>query len=230
MSLSLANKILRIFGLVITKEKNLRLIYQHDYGKKGFFGYREIQIYHNKRKINKIWADEKTLQIIADYTKKRIPVLKSGICHGTRNGFEQRILNNLLGIPIIGTEISDTAKKFPNTIQWDFHEQNPQWKGGFSLVYSNALDQAFNPKKALETWVEQLQEDGLLFIEHSMSHSASGASEMDPFGAHPMVMPYLFFDWGKDLYKLKDILRPPYKKAGKYDLWIFVISKEKSSN
>ena len=39
-----------------------------------------------------------------------------------------------------------------------------------------------------------------------MVHSASFAGEMDPFGAHPMVMPYLFFVWGRESYRLCDIL------------------------
>lgn len=221
----LSNRLLRPFGLVMTPAKNLQLVYQHDYGAAGFNKYRDVQIFHNKRKIDKVWADEATLALVAEHVRAHVPDIKAGICHGTRRGFEQTELSRMLGCPVIGTEISDTAKDFPNTVQWDFHERNPQWVGAFTFVYSNALDQAFDPRRALDTWVEQLTPDGLLFIEHTMRHSAAGASEMDPFGAHPMVMPYLFFEWGKGKYRLLDIIHAPHKKAGKFDVWVFVIGK-----
>ena len=111
--------------------------------------------------------------------------IKAGICHGTRGGFEQAVFSRLLKCPVIGTEISDTAIHFPQTVQWDFHEPNFNWIGAFSVVYSNSLNQAFDSKKALETWVEQLTEDGLLFIEHTMSHSASGGIRNGPIRCTP---------------------------------------------
>ncbi len=219
------NKLLRRFGIEIVRQKDLQLYYQHDYGVAGFDKYRDIQVYHNNRKLDKIWADEKTLGLISKYVKTHVKKVKAGICHGTRRGFEQAVLSRLLKCTVIGTEISDTAIRFPQTVQWDFHKRNSKWIGAYSVVYSNSLDQAFDPKRALETWVEQLTEDGLLFIEHTMSHSASGASEMDPFGAHPLIMPYLIFEWGRGKYRLADIIRPSHKKHDKYDLWIFVIKK-----
>ena len=197
------------------------MTYQHDYGEGGYEEYRKAQVFHNKQKIDQVWADERTLGVIADYIRQHIGTIKGGICHGTRRGFEQAEFCKQLGCPVIGTEISDTAEQFPDTVQWDFHEQRQEWKGNFSFVYSNSLDQAFDPKKALDTWTDQLTSDGLLFIEHTMAHSASGASEMDPFGAHPMAMPYLIFKWGRGKYKLVDILELSHER--KYDIWIFVI-------
>jgi hypothetical protein len=43
--------------------------------------------------------------------------------------------------------------------------------------------------------VSQLKIGGLLFVEHTMQHTAGAASEMDPFGADAMIMPYLFAEW-----------------------------------
>lgn len=93
---------------------------------------------------------------------------------------------------IIGTDTSETATQFPNMVVWDFHEENPDWKGAFDFVYTNSLDQAMEPKRALDAWVGQLKPKGRIYIEHTMSHAPAGAGAMDPFGAHPMVMPYLF--------------------------------------
>ena len=42
----------------------------------------------------------------------------------TKNGFEQKIFLKLIkNSKIIGTEISDTASKYENTVQHDFHDE-----------------------------------------------------------------------------------------------------------
>jgi hypothetical protein len=214
---------LRSLGFSLVPRQSLLLTYQHDYGTDGYEKYRRTQILHNKRKINQVWADEETLGIIASYIKTHVPVVRAGICHGTRRGYEQAEFSRQLGCPVIGTEISDSASQFANTVQWDFHEQKDEWRNRFSFVYSNSIDQAFEPQKALSTWAAQLEESGLLFLDHTMLHSAAGASEMDPFGAHPMVMPYLLFKWGSNEYRLVDILEIDHKQ--KHRMWIFVIRR-----
>jgi hypothetical protein len=50
---------------------------------------------------------------------------------------------------------------------------------------------------------------------------------MDPFGAHPMIMPYLFFAWGHGHYQLVDIFEIPEKKNNQLKVWIFVLEKTK---
>jgi hypothetical protein len=201
-------------------------VYQHDYGTGGFEKYRQVQEFHNRRKLRHVWADENTLAVVADYVRTKVGAPVRGLCHGTRNGFEQRVLSEMIGCPVLGTDISPTASNFPNSVQWDFHDPNPDWIGQFSFVYTNSLDQAFDPRRALNTWVDQLvPERGLVFIEHTMSHAASGAGEMDPFGAHPMVMPYLFFEWGRGKYHLQDIVRPALPKANNgLAVWLFVLA------
>ena len=64
------------------------------------------------------------------------------------------------GFDVIGTEISDTAGQFANTVQWDFHDVNGEWVSRFDFVYSNSLDHAWNPKFALQTWLNQLNPKG----------------------------------------------------------------------
>lgn len=221
----IGNRLLKPFGLKVVPAHHNQLVYLHDYGEGGYEKYKAVQIHHNKRKLENVWADKDTLQLIANYILKTIGKPKAGICHGTRRGYEQQEFSRLLGCEVIGTEISDTASQFPNTVQWDFHDQKEEWIGKFSFAYSNSLDQALNPEKALKTWTEQLTPDGLLFIEHTMAHSAEGASEMDPFGAHPYVMPYLIFQWGKGRYKLVDILRPEHRKGKGLEIWLFVIAR-----
>lgn len=228
MKKSLVNTINRFLsptGMVLVPAKNLELVHQHDYGSGGYEDYRRTQILHNKRKIDRVFADAPTLAFISEYVKRNSATITGGICHGTRRGFEQAEFSRLLDCPVVGTELSDTATQFPNTFQWDFHEQKPEWRGAFTFAYSNSLDQAFDPRKALDTWTQQLQPGGFLFIEHTMLHSTAGSSEMDPFGAHPMAMPYLFFEWGRGSYAMHDILHPPHKKPGGQEIWIFVLMR-----
>jgi len=217
---------LKALGLSVVPRQNLLLTHQHDYGAEGFEKYKNVQVFHNKRKIKEVWADNETLGVIAAYMKEHVPMIRSGICHGTRRGFEQAEFSRLLGCPVIGTEISDSAAQFENTVQWDFHEQKEEWLKSFSFVYSNSIDQAFDPKRALSAWAAQLEDSGLLFLDHTMLHAPAAASEMDPFGAHPMVMPYLLFKWGKGEYRLIDILEIDHKQ--KHHVWIFVIRRERT--
>ena len=38
-----------------------------------------------------------------------------------------------------------------------------------------------------------------------------------------MVMPYLFFEWGKGVYTLEDIIQIPRKKNLDLKVWVFVL-------
>jgi hypothetical protein len=143
-----------------------------------------IQTFFNKQKINKVWADQNILNFIINNVRESFPKDKnlSGICHGTRTGFEQKYISDNTGWVVIGTEISDTAANYPNTLKWDFHLQRPEFLDNFNFVYSNSLDHSYDPRSALTTWLAQLVKGGKLFIEMSEKHGVSGASLMDPFG------------------------------------------------
>ena len=62
----LANVALGVLDLKIVRKKDDLLYYLHDYGEGGYESYREMQIFHNKRKIDHVWADDETLKIVAD--------------------------------------------------------------------------------------------------------------------------------------------------------------------
>ena len=222
--LSLGRAIVRPFGYDIVRQKAMVDFYLHEYD--SYEEYRDVQIRHNKRKINNIWADEATLDRVFDlvHNDKKGNAKIKGICHGTRNGFEQNYLNSKgESISVLGTDISDTATDFENTVQWDFHDENNEWAGQFDFVYSNSLDQAWNPRKALTAWFGQLKKDGVLIIEHTEAHGPTGASEMDPFGVRPAAMPYVLTDWFGDQIT---ITHTKAKKGNMdRDAWLFVCKK-----
>ena len=154
----------------------------HRYEYKSYDEYKEAQTVANKRKINNIFAKREYIERLCGYIKSNFPHYKFGICHGTRNGAEQKWFREILGIEVIGTEISDTATQFPHTIQWDFHEVKEEWIKSVDFIYSNSWDHSYDPDKSLNAWMSCLSEDGICIIEWTTSHSGNGAQ--DPFGAN----------------------------------------------
>ena len=219
----LLDRIVRPLGLRVIKKHHAEFIYQHHYAG-GYAEYRDTQVKYNKRKLDNVWADEVTLSRIVDDLRSN-GLGATGICHGARNGFEVTWLREHLGGDVVGTDISETASEFPYMHVWDFHEDNPDWLGKFDFVYTNSLDQAMEPARALNAWAQQITPRGRIYIEHTMAHSARFANAMDPFGAHPMAMPYLFFTWGRGSYKLADILEVEAKDNNGLKAWIFVLTQ-----
>ena len=162
---NLINKILFKLGYRISKTNNtneLVKIYKY----KDYEEYKETQIFYNKKKINHVWADELTLGKVANFITKNIKKDEiKGICHGSRNGFEQSFFNkNILNSSIIGTDISETATNYKNSVVWDFHKVKDEWVNYYDFVYSNSLDQSFDPKTALTSWIGQINKGGYIII------------------------------------------------------------------
>ena len=167
----------------------------HEYP--SYEAYREAQIRYNAKKLDKVWADARTLDEVARIVRGHRgegPI--TGICHGARNGFEQGYLSdNHSDFDVIGTDIAPTATQFPRSVVWDFHDARDDWIGKFDFVYSNSLDQAWQPRAALTTWLNQIGPNGVVIVEHTHGHGPGYAGEMDPFGVRPTAFPYVMADW-----------------------------------
>lgn len=147
-----------------------------------------------------------------------------GLCHGTRNGFEQNYFNSLgANVICIGTDISETAANYENSLCWDFHEPRLEWQNYFDFVYSNSLDHSYNPSLALATWLNQIKEGGTVVIELTQHHSPTDQSEMDPFGVKPQYFPFLLASWFGDQINLK--INVDKKSNMNVDAFLFFISK-----
>lgn len=196
--------------------------------KEGSFDYdkyRQIQMEGNKRKIDNVWVLETNIAFLSDRIKSFIANPEFGICHGTRRGKEQEWFRKYLGCEVIGTEISDTAEIFPNTIQWDFHRVKPEWINSVDFIYSNSFDHSYNPEKCLNSWVSCLKNGGICILEHSSLHESQGATELDPFGADIVQMPYLITLWGNGIYGVRQLLTAPTKNENINRLNFIVIQK-----
>lgn len=189
------NEALRYIFVDLLKSKAFIDFHLHEY--QSYQDYRRVQVYHNYRKLDRVWADTGTLDLLAGSLRDMLgngPI--HGLCHGTRNGFEQNHLNDThAGFAVIGTDISPSARDFPNSVEWDFHNVNPDWQGRFDFVYSNSLDQSWQPRVALEAWLGQVRPGGVVVIEYSEEQSPLAAGEMDPFGVRPVAVPYVLADW-----------------------------------
>ena len=227
---NLINQMLFKFGYRISKVNNSgELVKIHKY--KDYNEYRETQIFYNKKKIDKVWADEITLEKISDLLKDRIKTsIIKGICHGSRNGFEQNFFNEKKdGFEVIGTDISDTAKNYKNSIVHDFHNEKKEWINNFDFVYSNSLDQSFDPKKALEVWLNQIKEKGFIIIEHSDQHGVISSGKMDPFGVEANFFPYLLSEWFGHLISI-EIIKGSKINKNNAPVFLFVLKKNIQEN
>jgi hypothetical protein len=168
--------------------------------------YRAVQMAGNKAKLKMQFVKESHIRALAAHLTARLGPVRFGLCHGTRGGLEQGwFAAHLGGAEVIGTEISDTATQFPNTVQWDFHDVNPDWVGRADFVYSNSWDHAFDPVKAFSAWMGQLRPGGLMLLDYTRGQSPAEANALDPFG---ITWPALAALLGQELAGL-GALEPP---------------------
>lgn len=146
--------------------------------------YKAVQIAGNKAKLRRQFVKESHIALLAAYLDAALPKIGFGLCHGTRSGAEQAwFTRHLKGGPdVIGTEISDTATQFPKTVQWDFHQINPDWSGRCDFVYSNSWDHAFDPAMAFGAWIDALKPGGLMLLDYTSGQTAGSSNALDPFG------------------------------------------------
>jgi hypothetical protein len=197
--------------------------YQKPDGTFDYEAYRQIQMAGNIRKIENVWVKEENISLLSDYIRRKVANVRFGLCHGTRRGKEQEWFRKYLNCEVIGTEISDTAADFPNTIQWDFHDVKPEWIDSVDFIYSNSFDHTYDPKKCLDAWMSCIAKDGICIIEHTSGHER--ASELDPFGADIAVMPYLILTWGEGKYCVRELLDAPSQPSSFEYIQFLVIQR-----
>ena len=222
---NLINKTLIKFGYRISKINTTGELFKiHKY--KNYEEYKDTQIFFNKQKINKVWADENTLKIVSNFLKENIKSEKiKGLCHGSRNGFEQKcFINEIPNAEVIGTDISETANDYDNSIVHDFHDEKKDWIENFDFVYSNSLDQSYDPEKALNTWINQVKKDRYVIIEHSDQHGVISSGKMDPFGVEANFFPYLLTEWFGHKISLK-IIKSIKKNKNDAPVYFFIMKK-----
>jgi hypothetical protein len=189
--------------------------YVNSQGEFDYEQYRLVQTKGNHRKILAQWVDENSIKFLAALIKKKVDVVKFGICHGTRRGLEQQWFSESLNCHVLGTEISDTALQFPNTIQWDFHDVKPEWINSVDFIYSNSWDHSYDPWKLFPAWMSCVRPGGICILEHSPLHTV--ADELDPLGMTVDEMTSLLDQLADGTWKREELVEnaPPIKVNGK---------------
>jgi SAM-dependent methyltransferase len=172
----------QVSSIATTKVKEGEGFVQHLYD--DYETYRKVQEEGNKAKLGAQFVKKGHIFFLAAWMQAQGAAVDFGLCHGVRRGKEQAWFRRKLGnANIIGTDISETATEFPNTVQWDFHDDNPDWQGRADFVYSNSWDHAYDPGKAFLAWAKCLKPGGWLFIDHTRGHMPKSSNVLDPFGA-----------------------------------------------
>ena len=191
------------------------------YKYKNYEEYVSAQIEGNRKKLNIQWSKRDEIEFLSSYLVSNFSPLVLGICHGTRQGNEQKWFAEFTKAHVIGTEIGEKAEDFPNTIKWDFNKVKDEWINNIDFIYSNSFDHAINPTECLKTWMSCLKATGCCIIEWTPKHTESYANITDPFGASLKEYEELITKCG---FKIKQQLK--YKPINsKYCKFYFVIIK-----
>lgn len=199
--------------------------------------YKKDQTEINKRKIDRVFEYEENIKMLTNYILSRKYPIKFGLCHGTRQGKEQEwfmkyfkeLSQKTVEAKVLGTEISDTAKQFPNTIQWDFHEIKDEWVDKVDFIYSNSLDHSYDIEYCLKQWIKCLTIDGLCIINVGTGNNPT-ISFYSKSIAKADISPFTKQDLLKILTRITnievlDILKSK-KKKWFYRTWDYIIFKK----
>ena len=172
-------------------------IYKYD----NYEEYVKAQTEANVKKQKSVWIQKGTVKRI----NENQPTANNILCHGTRNGKEQEFFKSFYkSAEVIGTEISHTAEKYKMTIQHDFHEVKDEWINKFDIVYSNSFDHSYDPVKCLNTWKDQLSEDGSLYLEHCWQPRHNISRRSDPLEISKEELLNLFKEIGLEVISSLD--------------------------
>lgn len=179
-----------------SKKHNINYIHNDSYDE-----YKKNQINSNKLKINNVWVREENIIDIKKYCTENNITPKKILCHGTRNGTELVFFNKHFPNTFqIGSEISDTALNYPNTIQWDFHNINEDWINQFDIVYTNSWDHSYDLILATNVWLNQLSDNGILILEWSNFSFKKAFNKIDCCGCDLETLVGILKEFGKVNY------------------------------
>jgi SAM-dependent methyltransferase len=188
--------------------------WKRDSDRPDFEAYQREQERGNRAKIDQVWTNEPNLRFLGAWLTAHGSRPQFVVCHGTRNGFEQRVFHSVFGCEVIGTEISSTASQFPMTIQADFHEAQPAWDGKVDLVYSNSLDHAYDPAQALRSWARSVKDRGFIILDKASDSDPHGVSDLDPFGISLANLLVFVLEALGDIASVRAVLNVPTPKEG----------------
>lgn len=186
--------------------------------------YRNTQINLTKNKVRKGFGLSTSKSILEDiikyHTEYKFLPLEKACCHGVRRGEELDLFEELYSqANWIGTEITPDLCDNKRIIQADFSERKPQWQYRFDLVYSNSLDHALDPEKAVSSWLDSIKGTGRLYVEWCAFHNKlSTRTKADCFAATTDEYRDLF----NSLATVEDVIVSQHERRGQNHI-VFVV-------
>ena len=161
------------------------------YKYKDYDEYVKAQQEASEKKWSNSFVDPESLEkLVMKYIYEELNIEpKLILCHGTRNGSEQKLFidyfgKNQIHPQVIGTEImTGSAGKAENTIEWDFHDVKDEWISNVDIIYSNSFDHSYKPEECLDSWMSCLNKNGVCIIEYDEICDSGSGSLVDCFGA-----------------------------------------------
>lgn len=161
--------------------------------------YLDAQLKKVKRRGFGPFFCQETIDSICDWMNARGLSPKAGLCHGARCGREcDAFLKHFPAATVIGTDIKPKSGRTANVktisqvVHHDFMQINADWVHRHDFVYTNSFDHVYDPVAALNVWLDQLTDDGHLFVQWQM-----GDVKGDGFGAHLDEYMALFHQTGE---------------------------------
>lgn len=163
--------------------------------------YIQTQVEVTSKKLDCVYVEKKTI----DYICKDLKDVQKILCHGTRNGIEQKYFQqHFPDAEIIGTDIADVDA--PMTVKHDFNRIHLGWYDQFDILYSNSFDHSFDPRDTIKVWRDQIHSKGKIYIEHSYGEIDNRARPSDPLEINNNELVELFENAGlcvEDVFEVK---------------------------
>jgi len=192
--------------------------------------YVDIQVFGSQEKFQGQTIDKhlKVIDPLKNFLNTEVLKLRSGhnlkfLCHGIRNGTEILAFKKILkkyNITFLGTDLNPWVSNLDYGFVHDFQKRMPKKFGKFDIIYTNSLDQANSPKKALESMYMDLSRNGILIIYFNEFSGKMGFSTLDPFSCEIEIFPYVYLNWFTGEARIEFIKDTRYMRRG----W-FVIRK-----
>ena len=162
--------------------------------------------------------------LVSGWIRKNLPQAVRGLCHGAAGGHEVDLLQAAL--PRCKVEGTDLSPLRPDIMQHDFHARVRRWLGRFDFVYSNSLDHSDDPRLAIRRWIEQVNQDGVVFITWTYRHVWGATRPAFPLPGGDCfaaaLHEYLWF--AEEAGSVRDLL---YVKPGKFSYVVIVVGRRR---
>jgi len=147
--------------------------------------YVHAQLKTVRRRSGNVFFSDREVARAAAWLRSAGARVRSGICHGARNGLEvAEFSTHFPRAAWVGTDLfphsgksAAYSPKGVEVVKHDFSERKPEWVGVWDVVYSNSLDHARDPKAALSVWLEQLSPDGACFVQWTAADLTVGGGD-----------------------------------------------------